>query len=427
MAATVADPARPEPSTGLPSRRDAVRQAGWMLSGGLVQSAIAFGANLVLVRHIAPEGFGRFALLLASVSLVLAVLSLRTGQLLIREAGELSQPRRELFVNALYQETLLCGLLSLVWIWLSGSLDLAAGALLAALLLAHLQSNLKALFERSMAYRQLSLLESGSQLAGHGLAVALVLAGAGAAALYVRELAFALLGLIGLASLRALPRVKWRWLRPSEWRELAGEAKDLWLDGALESGFARALVLAAGAIGGTVGAGLFFQAHRLAMVPNQILAPLAARLAFNWFSRAEDQATRRAGRRRLMWTLAGPLVLLGLATVLLADPVVPWLLGDRWTAVAPLLVTMVGCVVGMSLFATAKMEILAARRGRILIAARLGQFTGLAIGLALAALAPDLGVRAVGIGLSLAFALGLAIALIGLAARDRGADRSAAR
>lgn len=411
-------------STGLPGRRVAVRQAGWMLSGGVVQAAIAFGANLVLARHIAPEGFGRFALLLASVSLVLALLSLRTGQLVIRErardaGGGLDPARRSLFVNALYQETLLCGVLTLGVCALGGQLDLAAATLLVALLLAHLQSNLKALFERRMAYRQLSLLESGSQLVGHGLAVGLVLAGAGAAALYARELALALVGLAGLAALRALPRVRWRWLTPRDWRGLAREAKDLWLDGALEGGFARALVLSAGAVGGTAGAGLFFQAHRLATVPHQLLQPLAGRLAFNWFSRAATDAERRAARRRLLLGLAAPLAAVGAATVWLADPVVPWLLGERWTAAAPVLATMVGCVVGTSLFAIARMYLLSTRHTRVLVLARGAQFAGLGLGVALVALAPDLGVRAIGLGLSAAFALGLAVALAGLRAAER--------
>ncbi|QDU67146.1 lipopolysaccharide biosynthesis protein [Engelhardtia mirabilis] len=410
-------------TTGLPTRRDAVRQAGWMLSGGVVQSGVAFGANLILVRHISPEGFGRFALLMASVSLVLAVLSLRTGLLVIREgargAGAIAPERRDLFVNALYQETIFCGLLALGWTLVAGQLDLAAGVLLAALLLAHLLSNLKAFHERQMAYRSLSVLESGSQLAGHGVAVALALLGAGAAALYARELALALVGLIGLASLRALPTVRWRWLRPRDWAGLAHEAKDVWLDGALEGGFARVLVLAAGAIGGPAGAGLFFQAHRLATVPHQLLAPLAGRLAYNWFSRAETEAARRTGRRRLMLTLAGPLLAAGVATWFLADSLVPWLLGERWADAAPLLATMVGCIVGTSLFATAKMYVLATRRARILVIARVAQFLGLGLGLGLVLLAPGLGVRAVGIGLSLAFAFGLVTALAGLRAAER--------
>ena len=41
------------------TRRDVKAGAAALVIGQVVQVAIAFGTNIVLVRYIAPEGFGR--------------------------------------------------------------------------------------------------------------------------------------------------------------------------------------------------------------------------------------------------------------------------------------------------------------------------------------------------------------------------------
>jgi O-antigen/teichoic acid export membrane protein len=400
------------------------RHAAWLVSGGLVQSLVAFGANLVLVRHVAPEGFGRFALQLASVGLVLSILSLRGGTLVIRaraEGATLDDERRDTYANAICQETLWAGLLALGIMLATGPVDPLGLALIGAVLVQHLQTNLKAFRERSMAYRQLSLLETGSHFSGHGLSVLLVLTGAGVSALYAREAVIALVGLGGLHALGALPRFRWRWLGPSDWRRLWQEARDVWLDGALESGLARVLVLAAGFAGGERGAGLFFQARRLAMVPHQFLAPVAGRLALNRFARSQDVEERARGRRRLALWLCPPLLVAAVMTVFLADPIVPWLLGENWQDTTGLLVALVGVVVGTSLLASLKMYLYAVRGWRLMLGARLLQFGALAIGLAIGStsVAPENAVLGVAWGVSIGFALAVAWAWLGILRLER--------
>jgi O-antigen/teichoic acid export membrane protein len=412
-------------ATGGARARSAPRlwaQGGWLLGSSAVQSAVAFLANLVLVREIDPAGFGRYALVLAGSSLILSLGSQRLGTLVIRArgaGGELPAAQRERYANALVQETLCAALLLGGWALWSGITDLGPLLLLGAVLLAHLQTNAKAFRERHLAYRPLALLEAGAHCGAHGLSVVLALAGAGALALSLRELTLALLGLAGLWALRAWPAFRWRWLRPRDWLALHREARDLWLDGALEGGFARTVVLAAGAVGGPVGAGLFFQAQRLAAVPHQLLEPLAGRLALNWFSRAANDGERRRALGRMSLGLALPLLLAAGAAVLAAERFVPWLFGADWSAAAPLLPALVGLVVGQSLFATTKMFLYASHRPRILLGARLAQFAGLGAGLALHWLRPDLGVEAVAIGVSLALVSALVYAWLRLGrARD---------
>ncbi|NQV57118.1 MAG: hypothetical protein HQ503_14755, partial [Rhodospirillales bacterium] len=54
----------------------------YLVFGQAVQAFVAFAANLVLVRFIMPEGFGRFALVLAGASIVLSLISLRLNILI---------------------------------------------------------------------------------------------------------------------------------------------------------------------------------------------------------------------------------------------------------------------------------------------------------------------------------------------------------
>ena len=392
----------------------------WLLSGGVAQSAIAFTANLVLVRHLAPSDFGRFAVQLAATGLVLALGSQRVGVQVIRQRGELTAHDRDRLVSALLAETGVLATVVVGWMATSGTLDLFGGLLVAAIFLRHLQTNLLAFHERRMAYRGLALLETGSLLAGHGLAVALASTGAGAIALYLRELTTATLALVGLAAMGGLPRLRPRLLTASEWRRAWREARDVWADGTLESAFARVLPIAAGAFGGHHGAGLYFQAQRLASVPHQLLGPVAGRLALNWFSRAEDRRARTRFLVRALGLLGGPLALVALGTVLFADALVPWLLGPTWTPVAPLLVAMVGGVAGVSLFATSKMFLIADRGGRVLLLARLAQFAGLGLGIGASLLFDAVeGVTGVALGYSLAFVLAVVCAWTGTYLRQR--------
>jgi O-antigen/teichoic acid export membrane protein len=131
------------------------------------------------------------------------------------------------------------------------------------------------------------------------------------------------------------------------------------------------------------------------------------RLAFNWFARAGSDDERVAQRKRLMLLLAGPLLLAAAGCLLLAEPVVPWLLGAEWAEAAPLVASLAGVAGGMSLLALVKMELLATGRFRALLMLRLAQFAGLATALPLLVVWPALGVRALGIALGVGIAAGV--------------------
>jgi O-antigen/teichoic acid export membrane protein len=383
----------------------------WMLSGGLAQAGLAFGANLALARLLAPADFGRFALLSAGLALFGSLASLRLPTLLLRGA-EPTPERLSRLVNASRFEALLlfaAGLLLL----LSGALPRGTPLALWLLLLTQAAQPLvyaaQALGERRGHFRPLARLETLAQISGHGLALLAAWAGLAEGALALRE-AWILGALaLGLSWLGCWPRAPWRLPRWSELLGLADEARDVWLDGLLESAYARVLTLGAGLVGGETGAGLYHQAMRLAQVPHQLLQPVAARLAFNWFAR--DGARRDATLRHLGRWLAAPLALCFLLCLLAAEPLVPWMLGERWRGAGPLLAALSGVAAGQSLLSLGKMALLAGRQSVRLLCARLFQWTVLLGLLPLAIAAGNLGLFALAVSLSTLLAAGCAVRL----------------
>ena len=99
--------------------------------------------------------------------------------------------------------------------------------------------------------------------------------------------------------------------------------------------FERMPVLLADVFGSERGAGLFFQARRIAGFPHQLLGPLADRLGYNWFSRAESTVARRRSLIRVLVVVTVPLLFAAAAAVTLGGLIVPWIFGEEWRAAAP--------------------------------------------------------------------------------------------
>lgn len=386
-----------------------IAHSGSMLTSGVVGAVIAFASNLILVRFIAPEQFGEFALGLATVGIFLAVMSLRTGvQVLRLRDEEMEDGAAELYWNVLFHETVLAGALagaSLAWL---GQLSPLTTVLLLGVLVQHFVNNSIAFYERGRPYHRLAALEAGSQLVSHLLAVCMVLLGAGAAALYVRELAIGLILGGGLAAAGGLTLMRPRILAVSDWRRVLDDVKGIWLEGALEGAFQRATVLVAGAVASAGAVGFLYQARRLAVVPQQLLSPVTSRVLLNWLRESDAP---RAILVKVLALFVAPLAAVALACVVFADPVVPWLFGEAWAPVARLLVLMVGVVVFYSLFAVTKTYLIATRHTRYLLIARVFQWVGLALPLGLAARSGAIGVENVAEGLSLSYAFAFSVSL----------------
>lgn len=383
-----------------------------MVSAAGVQAVVAFGANLALVRLLLPEHFGRFAIVQANISLVAAVTNLKINDLLLREPEEqLDEQRLSLYMGALVIQTVVVGIGALGLLWAFDLLRLDATILLLSVLGSMWVHAQVTLYERRFEYRGISVMETGAHGAGHLFAVVGALAGVGALVLYLRS-AVQLVGkLVGLGALGGLRAVPVRWLRREDWKEVFARIKGFWLDGALAQTFERLVILAVGVLVGERATGFFYQARKLATIPHRLLKPVTSRIAFNYFSHhVEAECRKETLRRTLAWELGG-LAVLAVAVFLLADPVVPWLFGDDWVPVVPLLQGMSGVIVGMTTFNTLNAYYMALNRLRpFILLGRLGQYVGLLLVTGAVALVP-------GIGFALGLAVGLSVAyLVGTAA-----------
>ncbi len=362
------------------------RKGGLLVSSNIAQAGIAFLSQLILMRSLTPADFGEFAQALAIVGLVQMTLSPRLGVLAFRtpDADYTEAFRRRLY-SAMTVEMLISLPLMLGWLAVAGQCSSRSVLLAATLALGQWVASVTMFYERALPYRGIAVIETGSLLAGHVVAVLLVLAGAGVASLYLRETAALALRALLLLQIGAIPRWRPRRVTLAEWRALLIEARVPWMDGIVDGGFQRLTVLAAAALGGAHGAGLFFQAQRLAMVPHQILSPVVVRLAGNIFGRIETKQTRRHTLARMAALIGLPLALAAAAAWMFAGSVVPWLFGASWREAGPVLAAMAGVVFGFSLFELGRSYCLAQRVHGVLLAGRMVQYAIFGAGCLLAA------------------------------------------
>lgn len=350
-------------------------QASWLMTSGLIQAAVAFAANLILVRYIVPEGFGKFALTQATIGMVLTVVSLRLGTQIIRTNSiTYDEDAKRLYFNAILQESIIAGILAALGLYLGGLLDWWGALLLLSTLTTYFADNNKNYYEREMRYKQLSIIESGANGSSHVVSILLVLLGAGWTVLYIREFAFGVIYLIWLARMGAFKWYRPRLLKLHEWKFLIRNAKGIWLDAMLENSFSRFVMLLIGAVGGNRGAGLFLQAYRLAGVPHQLLAPLAGRIAFSWFSRETDRARRLKKLQIIIMSMLVPLLGAVCITIFYGDQIILFLFGEAWVHVGQLLVSLIGLMMFLSISDALRVYFIATYHTRYSIIMKITQY-----------------------------------------------------
>jgi O-antigen/teichoic acid export membrane protein len=395
---------------GKVSRRDVKAGATTLLVGQVVQVIIAFAANLVLVRYIAPEGFGRFAITLATASLIVSLLSIRVNSLIIRVPdGELTRHLEERYFSYLTIETFVALIAGLVWVALAGNAGSLEFSLVVLVCVQHWIHQNKSFFERGMPYVRLGLIETGCSVFANLATVCAAFAGAGVVALYFREFVLTVTLFASLAVMGGFTWRRLRWLSRAEWSGIIREGRGIWLDGVLEGSYQRIAILLAGLVGGDRGAGFFFQAQRLAILPNQLLSPLVGRLAVNLFGRENRSEHRKQLRNRQLAMLVPILVLATVLTVLFAVPAVTWVFGATWIKSADLLVAFAGVIMFTSLFEILKSYCFITQSMRTLFLGRVAQY------LMLGALPILVGIGLVGdqtMALALSISLGWAAAFI---------------
>lgn len=388
-----------------------------LVAGTVVQAMLAFVGNVVMLRALGPEEFGRFAVTLAGISLIAGLLSLRLGTVVIRTSDSaLTTALQERYFTAMLAEACVIAILSALWLLVSGRTAWTDGLLLAAISVQVFCSHARAFWERAMPYRTIAVLETTVVALAQVVGIGIVLITASEAAFYIREAVAAGTTLVGLWLVGGLTWRSLAWPRLDEWRQVYREVRGIWLDAALEGLFQRLTVLAAALIGGHQGAGLFSMAQRLATLPHQLVQPLG-RVASTWFGR-EDSEDRRKGRDRLLLTVGLPLTGAAVIVIATADPLVPLIFGDHWRDAVPILMAMSGAIVFLSTFEIMRSYAYITRHVRFLLVARIAQF--LVFGIAMVSAWASNGDQLIylGGGLSAAFAAAFVVQFFLLRRRE---------
>lgn len=382
--------------------------ASWLISGGTFRAATAFFANLALVRLLSPEDFGQFAIIQADVSLVGALLNFQTGPLLLRASDEeLEEENLSRYTGALIAETLLVGSGAVITLWVLNLLTVGAVILLfTSLATTWVQTELR-LYERTFEYKRITYTESVAYFLSRLFAVAGAYFGMGPIVLYLRNTIRQTVIFEGLRRLGGLTAFPLRWLTLRDWQAYLKKLKGFWADGLLERMFDRAVVMTIGGLAGEETTGYFYQARRLAITPNQVLRPFSYRMAFNHFSNRISEGNRYSTLWKGLLVEIGVLGLAVLTAWFFADPVVPWLFGEEWRPVVPMLLALSGVIIGMPMFGTLQVYFKAQNRMRpFIIWARGFQYVMIAVAAIMAFRLPlNVGIF-LSIGLSASFTCG---------------------
>lgn len=353
------------------------RAGGELIASNVLQALIAFGANIVLVRYIAPESFGAFALLLAGAGLIFGVCSLRLSTLILRLSDEeVGAETKALFFSLMTIEAVVGFAICLIWLLLSDANFVLGFMVVLSLTVHHWVRQNKAFFERHMRYKSLARAEFASSCVAHCVAVVLVIIGFDFLALYIREVLLAALSALFLMLVGGLTWVAPKNMSVEGSRTVLRDARAIWVEGLLESSFGRVITLGIGAFGTLQAVGYFFQAQRLAVVPHQILAPLASRMAMIWFGGGKGK-NKTEGRRGLVFTLGPMLLVASVLTFFLAPPIVTFVFGETWTDAGNYLVLLAVYILFNTLFEINRGYCLTNYRMRVLLMARALQYASL--------------------------------------------------
>ncbi len=324
-----------------------------MVSGGVLRAGIAFLANLALVRLLSPEDFGRFAIIQADISLVAAIVNFQTGPLIVQAPEEHLEPYQlSRYTGALIVETLLITGGGIITLWVLDLITLGAVVLLGSSLMSIWIDTEVKLYERNFEYKNITYVETTAHVLSRSFAVLGAFFGMGPLVLYLRKAIKQTIVFEGLRQLGGLTSLPFRWLSLKDWEIHIRRLSGFWADGLLERMFDRVTVMILGRVAGEETTGYFYQARRLAIIPNQILRPFSYRMAFNYFSNRISEDERYSTLWRGLAIEGGVLAILAAACWLLADPIVPWLFGEEWSSVVPMLIAMIGVIIGMPIFGT---------------------------------------------------------------------------
>ena len=328
-----------------------MRSSAWAVLGYGGTHVLSLLSMIVLARLLVPDEFGVVALSSAILAVAYLAQESGLGAALVVHRGEL---RPAAASAAIFSPIVAVGLYAIAFVGAPLFADIfneprlteVLRVMALVLVLRGLTIMPLALLQRDMMFGWITAVELASGLAQAGTAVALAYAGAGVWSLVFGQLAFAAAQLV----------VAW-WgspLRPSPleatWdslRTLTRFGRHVGLANIINYGNKSAEGLIVGRILGSSALGVYTIAHRLAFMPVQVIGNILGRGVFAALALLRDD---EAGFRRILLDNIQRIALLSIPAtigiVLVAEPLVIGLLGERWrAAVTPLqLLALTGIV-----------------------------------------------------------------------------------
>lgn len=316
-----------------------------MIAGGLFQAISGFGANVVLARNLEVQDFGFFAVVSSMIALVALFVNSCAGIVAISSNEDDFQGEYKSKLHSiLLVELLLIFIISTFILLIFNQMNFGIMFYILGTIIVSWSDFQMKFIERQNGFREVSIVETSSELLSHILAIIVLLLGFGVLALFIR-LFFKGIIKVGFQFFY----IKMPVIRIVQFDRLwlkiyFHNAKHFYSSGLLESGLDRIIILFLGAFSGVKETGFFFQARRLAIVPHQILQPYFYRILFNTFSR---DVSYKSAFRELNKNMAFLLILLSLALVLtftIGHEIIVFTFGSKWAPVTEIIYFLSGII-----------------------------------------------------------------------------------
>lgn len=318
------------------------RGAGWTVSMRLLERFLGLLSTLVLARLLVPEDFGVIAMATSVAAILEAITAFGFEWAIIQKRTE--DPRH---LNTAWSLNVLVGFanaLAIVSLTTPAALfysEPRVSPVMFALAFTAAVTGFRNIgmvrFEQELDFRYIVAMTLGRKAASVIVTVS--------AALYFRSYWALVAGLVAGAVIEVLLSYALHPFRPrftlSNWRELFGFSKWLLLSNLLGFLAHRGFDLIIGSRAGAPALGTYSLAYELSNLPTTELVTPVMRAVYPGYAKLASQRSELAGGfRSVLSVLAVFAVPAGAGIACLAEPIVYVLLGEKWAAVAPLMVAL---------------------------------------------------------------------------------------
>ena len=318
--------------------RQAIFGVLWSSLGNYVGFAIGFAGQLVLVRCLAPDDFGVFALALS----IFEILSILTAWCF--SIGVIQMPEEPDLTDTAFWLSLVQGVILIVmaiaisvfltWFYpQTKALPFVFMALGVSRGVSPLAAIYSAQLEKRLVYKGLSVIRIINSVISTTIAVVFAVSGFGVWSLVGKELSSVFLSLIGYRYISGW-RFQWRFNRALA-KRLVTFGNKMLLSRGLEAAFYRTDSFVIGMFGGVGILGFYSQARYLVDLANAAVAPATAVVALPVYARMQhDEDRLRETYRVGNYFLIRVMLPVCLIFTLFPGELISFLFGDKWIPAA---------------------------------------------------------------------------------------------